>query len=145
MTEHYRAAALPCPLCAGMLEERATQASAVDVCTDCAGVWIDWFDGEISAVARNVTPERTRTPPAPAPSARARSCPRCNRGLDAEPFRDQGPQILRCPDCAGVFIPPGALAEVVAMGPPEDRPSAEPSVLSRLVEALRRLLAERRA
>jgi Zn-finger nucleic acid-binding protein len=144
MTEHYRAAARPCPLCTGMLEERAMQASAVDVCTDCAGVWIDWFDGEISAVARNVTPRRARSSPAPATPGRARSCPCCNRGLDAEPFRDLGPEILRCPDCAGVFIPPGSLAEIVAMGPPEDQPQAEPSVLARLVEALRRLLAERR-
>ena len=143
MTEHYRARALPCPLCAGMLEERATHASAVDVCTDCHGVWIDWFDGEITTVAGHVAPERLRGAPAPATPGRARSCPRCNRGLEAEPFRERGPEILRCPDCAGVFIPQSALAEVVAMGPPEDRPhTAEPSVWSRLVDALRRLVAE---
>jgi Zn-finger nucleic acid-binding protein len=141
--EQYRESALACPICPGWLEPHATSASVVDVCANCRSVWIDWFDGEIASVAGEVRPRGNVLLPAPA-DAEKRGCPRCRRALIAEPFRDHGPEVLRCPECAGVLVPASVLKLVVAMGPPVEQPPTEPSVLARLIEALRRIVAEDR-
>jgi Zn-finger nucleic acid-binding protein len=56
----------------------------VDVCPSCAGIWVDWFDGEIGAVARRVR-GATEDQAVPVPLSSMRNevvatggCPRCH-------------------------------------------------------------------
>jgi hypothetical protein len=141
MAEAYREGALRCPACVGLLEPRDADGTIVDVCPACAGLWIDWFDGDPSTLAREIAP----LDPAPAPvdAASGAACPRCNHGLVEERYAGSGPRVLRCGDCAGAFVPRASYDELAALAPPVDRgaDSPEPSTLTRLVAALRRWLA----
>ena len=118
MTEQYRSASLRCPHCNGLFEESATEVALVDVCTDCGGIWVDWFDGEVAAVvasAAELAPTgRTGS------SEASRSCPHCQVKLADERFRGTGPEVQRCTQCAGAFVPRSSLDELLAMGPPGD-------------------------
>lgn len=99
-----------------------TSTAAPQVCDACGGLWIDWFDGEVHVIAVEqevVRVERgTPLPPRPRePSRGPGSCPRCQRALVTElyPFADVdddelvgGVDLLRCPECAGAFVPRGS-------------------------------------
>ena len=137
MTEQYRLASPQCPLCAGLLQERPTPGAVVDVCADCHAVWIDWFDGDVSSVAAAVDVR----PAVPQGRPGNHVCPRCKDTLAPEHLRGQGPEILRCPGCAGVLIASTQLAEVVALGPVEDTAPDEPEdgLFKRLLNAIRAL------
>ncbi|MDI1437037.1 MULTISPECIES: zf-TFIIB domain-containing protein [Polyangium] len=137
MSEQYRLASPQCPLCAGLLQERPTPGAVVDVCADCHAVWIDWFDGDVSSVASAVEVR----PAVPQARPGARTCPRCRDTLAPEHLRGHGPEILRCPGCAGVLIPSTMLAEVVALGPIEDTspPTPEEGLFRRMLNAIRAL------
>ena len=102
----------------------------VDVCTACGGMWVDWFDGEVRQVATSVLAgeaERASRETSPTSSLRNENvatgaCPRCMRQLAVERYVvrvDVGPRsaertsvstttgadLLRCEECAGVFVP----------------------------------------
>jgi Zn-finger nucleic acid-binding protein len=44
--------AIRCPGCGDPMS--VVPLPEADVCPSCAGIWVDWFDGEIGAVARRV-------------------------------------------------------------------------------------------
>lgn len=151
----------------------------VDVCTSCGGVWIDWFDGEVKRVASAVIasePARLSRPSAPSSSLRNEAfatgaCPRCTRQLVIERYvvevdvggssapqtprartsvsQTTGADLLRCEDCAGVFVP-RASADLLATLPPDEEapPSSttpgaavlEPLPWQRFMAVVRRLL-----
>lgn len=101
----------------------------VDVCDQCGGLWIDWFDGNIETLATEAEAARVHrgTPPpgvipahaSPmrdprAPSKGSNACPRCMQMLIPELYKFQdaseaellnGVELLRCTDCAGSFVP----------------------------------------
>ncbi len=99
-----------------------TRTSEPQVCDACDGLWIDWFDGEVSAIAVEKEAARVErgTPPPPRasePPAGPSACPRCARMLIAELYRFAdateddlitGVELLRCPECAGAFVPRGS-------------------------------------
>jgi Zn-finger nucleic acid-binding protein len=94
----------------------------LEVCDACEGLWVDWFDGEVGAVAVEAEAARLDrgTPPPSRPStptSGSRTCPRCRRALVAEIHRFpdaheseliEGVELLRCADCAGAFVPRGS-------------------------------------
>jgi Zn-finger nucleic acid-binding protein len=130
-----------CPQCRALLSELSTTSAIVDRCPDCGGLWIDWFDGEISAVAASAR----RLPQTDGASGDGTSsCPDCRTTLSAVRYPDdqRGAEILRCGSCAGAFVPRGSLEVVIALGPPPDPKSeTRSSRLGMLWLELRRLFA----
>lgn len=138
MSQQYRTAPPPCPLCAGSMEDRAAADAVVDVCTACHAVWIDWFDGDVAAVAGEIRVEKT----IPARIADKHPCPRCRTELVSERLFDTGPFVYRCKDCSGVLVPSAILDDVVALGHADqrgDRP--ETGSFSRMIAKLRKIFS----
>ena len=65
----------------------------------CHGVWIDWWDGEPSDIARGCRARRHADPAA----QRGGACPRDGTTLVERPYLDAGPVVERCPSCLGLF------------------------------------------
>lgn len=134
----YRTSAPLCPSCHEPLEAHTIDVpnAVVDLCKRCGGVWIDWEDGDLTALAREVPPARTRVIPRAGPG----SCPRCNRQLAVELFLDAA-EVLRCGDCGGAFLPYASIGKIAASTPADAREApGEAGVWARAIEALRRLL-----
>ena len=118
----YRAGVLRCPACGGLMRAEPTRTSEPWVCDACDGLWIDWFEGEVSAIAVEKEAARVvRGTPLPRrasePPAGTGACPHCARMLVAELYRFAdasaddlitGVELLRCPECAGAFVPRGS-------------------------------------
>jgi Zn-finger nucleic acid-binding protein len=163
----YRAVAIRCPGCAESMTVQALAEAEVDICHACGGLWLDWFDGELRAVTNEALQAGASTA-GPLPGARNEAlavgaCPRCTRQLVPERYvlnvelptgegearkvltQRTGAELLRCEDCAGVFVT-RASAEVLATLPPEEAPPSEsPAALEplpwqKLVLLLKRLL-----
>ncbi len=143
MAEPYREGSLRCPACVGLLEPRdAGSGALVDVCPGCAGVWIDWFDGDPSTLARELAPLGPARDPSEGESGAP--CPRCTQRLLEEPYAGNGPRVLRCVDCAGAFVPRSSYDDLAELAPPvaeDEAPPTEPNGLGRLVAAIRRWIA----
>lgn len=137
MKTAYRDQALRCPGCDAWLEPQHVDASTVDVCPACAGLWIDWFDGELGAMAKGAARTAPRSPAERAtPAVGGPACPRCQSPLQEERYLETDAEILRCADCAGAFVARASLAallqvEILAGGP------APKGAMARLVSALR--------
>lgn len=71
-------------------------------CTSCHAIWLDWWRGEASGLARNVPPLGVGSPGAPA-GRRGGACPRDGTALVERPYLDSGPVVERCPTCLGLF------------------------------------------
>ena len=118
-SDAYRLAVLRCPVCAEPMRREIMPSAELEVCDACEGLWIDWFDGDVSTVAVEAEAARVdRGTPLPKravpPVAGSRACPRCQHGLAAELYRFSdakhddligGVEVLRCSDCAGAFVP----------------------------------------
>lgn len=121
-SDAYRGSVARCPGCGELMRRESLGTTEVDVCDACEGLWVDWFDGEVGAVAVEAEAARLDrgTPPPSRPRASAsgpRTCPRCRRALVAELHRFSdareselidGVDLLRCADCAGAFVPRGS-------------------------------------
>jgi Zn-finger nucleic acid-binding protein len=116
----YREGNVRCPACGEPMRREHTSNAVLEVCDACEGVWIDWFEGEVHAVAvEHEAARRDRGTPLPSrpsspPISGSLACPRCQRALVAElyPFTDAkrddlltGVDVLRCTECAGAFVP----------------------------------------
>ncbi len=118
-SDAYRLAVLRCPACAEPMRREITPSAELEVCDACEGLWIDWFDGEVSTVAVEAEAARVdRGTPLPkrisGEIAGSRACPRCHHSLAPELYRFTdakhddpigGVEVLRCADCAGAFVP----------------------------------------
>jgi Zn-finger nucleic acid-binding protein len=114
----YRVSTPLCPVCREALEQQTIGAASaiVDLCAKCGGVWIDWEDGDLTALAREVPATAGRELPRSGPGA----CPRCNRPLGIELFLGVA-EVLRCGDCAGAFLPYPSIGKVAASTPADER------------------------
>jgi hypothetical protein len=151
----------------------------VDVCGSCGGMWVDWFDGEVKHVATELLKtesERGSRPGAPVSTLRNEAfatgaCPRCSRQLAVERYvvkanlafsplgertsvsTTTGADLLRCEECAGVFVPRTSAALLATLPAEEDElppPSSavgpgvlEPLPWQRLMALVRRLIGLR--
>ncbi len=130
----YRTSTPLCPSCHQALEAHTIDApdAVVDLCGRCGGVWIDWEDGDLTALAREVPPAQTRVIPRGGPGA----CPRCNRPLTVELFLETA-EVLRCGECAGAFLPYASIGKIAASTPADAREApGEASVWARAARAL---------
>jgi Zn-finger nucleic acid-binding protein len=133
----------------------------VDVCGACGGLWVDWFDGEVKRVATEVLAGETvrlSRPSAPTSSIRNEAfatgaCPRCTRQLAVERYvvkadaTTTGADLLRCEECAGVFVPRTSAGLLATLPPDDEAPASstagaalEPLPWQRFMALLRRLL-----
>lgn len=123
----YREGATRCPACGELMKKGHTPSAELDECEACEGLWLDWFDGEVHTIAVEHEEARlargapllvpsSRRSSAPPPSG-SKTCPRCSRALVAELYRFSdakeselitGVELLRCPECAGAFVPRGS-------------------------------------
>lgn len=166
----YRSLAIRCPGCASSMRTDALAEAEVDVCDGCGGLWVDWFDGEVRAVAAetlalSTAAEAAAVPVAPNERAAAGACPRCTKQLVAEAYRvpttsDAAPlassapadavDLMRCEECFGVFVSRASAERLAAMPidqlpPRSTRAGAEglepsPIAWERFIAVLRRLL-----
>ncbi len=157
----YRGVAVRCPGCAETMSIETVGESDVDVCGVCGGVWIDWFDGEIRAVASEMIAQgivgRPSSPDTLRNEARAiGACPRCTRQLAPERYTIEkkpgitmgtGAELLRCEECAGVFVSRTAAETLATLPsdeapPPSEQPARvlEPLPWQRLLAVLKRIV-----
>lgn len=139
------------------MRQVALTEAEVDVCDPCGGIWVDWFDGEVRAIASETLRASDPGPPLAAdaakPSGRANevaasgACPRCTRQLVVEQYVVQaeiasarvdgrtslvtgrsGAELLRCEECMGAFVSRSS-AEVLAWlsGSDDPPPSRGPT------------------
>ncbi|MBX3202184.1 MAG: zf-TFIIB domain-containing protein [Labilithrix sp.] len=114
----YRGVTVRCPGCAAPMRCEAVPSAEIDVCDACGGLWVDWFDGDVHTVAAEAEAARAgragAAAPAPAPARGSGACPRCTHVLQLEMYRFTdaterelipGVELLRCPECAGSFVP----------------------------------------
>ena len=136
-----------CPACAGTLEEQAFGDIVAHVCPDCKGLWVDWFDGALLQVAKEIA--HLSSPPAPTSVRTAGNCPSCRAPLVVESTHgagNAGMYLWRCGACVGTFVPRASFETLVGMDDAEPTTApyasepAEPRPLSRLAAALRALL-----
>lgn len=132
VTGDYRQKPLLCPACSAPMGSQQSELAIVDLCPDCNGLWIDWFDGEIASVAAGVG----GLPPAHVPTRAGGACPVCAVPLALAPYGDDAVDILRCGECAGAFVPRASYERLVLEGPPGD-PEDESGVLVRFVAWLK--------
>ena len=132
----YREAPMRCPACAELMQARVLSEATVDTCPACRGVWIDWFDGELVAIAKETAP--LSMPEARVPRQERHVCPRCTQPLGAETFLDKV-MLLRCSDCAGCFVTREAFTALVEMVPEPNAPN-DAGLLDRLLAFVKRLL-----
>ena len=125
----YREAALTCPGCADLLEPKEVGEAIIDVCPTCAGIWVDWFDGELEVMVKGAD----AAPRGEEGEGRgAGACPRCERALDREVYLGSGVPILRCGECAGAFVSYASAGALIKL---------DSGMLARLTAALRSLFA----
>jgi Zn-finger nucleic acid-binding protein len=118
----YRQGVVRCPACGETMRAQPTGNAEPLLCDACGGLWVDWFDGELDAIAIEQEAARVeRGTPLPSrpsqPPAGPGTCPRCTRPLGPELFRFSDAteqdlitdvEVLRCPECAGAFVPRGS-------------------------------------
>jgi Zn-finger nucleic acid-binding protein len=127
----YRSTAPVCPGCPGLLEPRALRDVEIDVCESCGGVWFDWFDGELTSLARRARVVGPRvTTPRDDGRVRDRACPRCLDPLQADTVHET--EVLRCASCAGVFVSREATETLAHVHAPSEQEAARGDPLARL-------------
>ena len=127
----YRDQGARCPACREMMEQRILEGCTVDVCGKCRGLWVDWFDGELLEVTRQMGALSHREPVAIPQDA---GCPRCHRALAwGTPHT-----LLRCGECGGTFVPRPAFDELLGLAHEElGAPQGEESAWQRFLRVLR--------
>ncbi len=110
----------------------------IDLCDQCGGAFLEFFDGEPAALSREIRShlERFQSPlrVGGAPFA----CPDCRRSMDVHPYLDEGPNIARCNRCMAVFATPEQVRALSRFSFMQD----PPSWYERLLALLRSIFAQ---
>ncbi|MFO0760488.1 MAG: zf-TFIIB domain-containing protein [Byssovorax sp.] len=136
MSAAYRAATLACPGCNEPLDPVHAGPSVIDRCPGCGGVWIDWDDGELGDMVKQMPEARTAARPSGPGSA---TCPRCRAALADERYGTSNAEILRCGECVGAFVPQGSIALLLVGKAPSTEPDEDRGFFALLLEKLRAL------
>jgi Zn-finger nucleic acid-binding protein len=115
------------------MEQRTLEGAMVDTCTQCRGLWVDWFDGELVAVVKETAPLSFR---APVELPESGACPRCARTLAFETFAGHV-VLLRCADCGGCFVPRASFNVLLDLDARTDADEEKRGALARLLLAIR--------
>lgn len=112
----------------------------VDLCDRCGGVFLEFFDGEPSALSKEIKQHLQHTETqhrAPLGHGDPLACPDCERTMDVHPYLDEGPHIARCNRCMAVFATPEQILALSAFQFIQDTPPW----YTRLVDLLRSMFA----
>ena len=112
------------------------QGTVVDMCEPCGWVFIEYFDGEPTSVARTMVRERLSPPDRSGAWRQAPACPECQCGLDLLAYLDRGPLVYRCTQCMAVLATAEQI-EALARFEEIDHPEQK----SGLFDLLRRLFS----
>ena len=130
----YRRRSHTCPACDGVMQLQETSASALDICADCGGVWMDWFDGNPIATAKTLDAHAGARPAKPG----AWHCPECRVPMTHSryPTESDGAWVARCGTCAGTFVAAAEL-RTLAHSPLRNEDSSEdPGWLRELITSI---------
>ena len=138
------------------MTQKALGEAEVDVCNACGGLWVDWFDGEVRNIATEALSHPSHAPMPPAERNEAvaiGACPRCTRQLARERYvmkaavkssdptdrqgmqtmtQETGAELLRCEECAGVFVSRTSAETLATLTPDEAPPPSNPDGASAL-------------
>ena len=81
-----------------------------DECISCHAIWLDWWGGEASGIARTVPAQLAGAPA----GRRGGVCPRDGSALVERAYLDSGPVVERCPSCLGLLARREQVAELAA-------------------------------
>ncbi len=111
--------ALQCPACGRTMTEREEGGVRVDICAGgCGGVWFDAFElkkfDEPHEHAGAALLEVPRDPNLEVDQEKKRPCPRCPGVTMMRHFYSVAQKVVvdECPQCGGVWLDPGELAEI---------------------------------
>ncbi len=120
---------MDCPVCREPLIVAEREGIELDACPWCRGLWFD--GGELALLAEKLgrplpTAEGALEPAQS--SEKARSCPRCDKGMD-KVFVGVAPRVLvdRCPAGHGLWFDHGELGSLVGQLPV--RPGSHPEAV----------------
>ena len=117
------------------LPVRADDPSAhaqIDRCAACGGLFLEFFDGEPSALSRELREHGdTGARPARHPS-HPLACPDCEAPMVRRAYLGEGPELARCESCLAVFLAPDQVAALARLELARE-PEPEPSWLARLL------------
>ncbi len=104
----YRGRLRACPSCKSPMQqvamERAKGQGAVDLCDQCGGVFLEFFDGEPVDLSRGVVEHVKRFAVASGPGDQLDGvCPDCQKSMVVQRYLEQGPRIARCDGCMAIF------------------------------------------
>ena len=75
----------------------------VDVCSECAGIWLDGDDGNEHALVQTILREDDAALEGREDDDVRPLCPRCLVALELD-FERKGAVLLRCSGCQGAFV-----------------------------------------
>jgi hypothetical protein len=87
-----------------ILCEPPGESAWVDVCDSCGGVFIEFFDGESSAIARDLVKSAPLRAGTSVDSEAKPICPECAIPMHTGSYLGDGPEIERCGGCASLFM-----------------------------------------
>jgi len=134
----YRTRLRVCPSCDGRMRKVPLKSmrgseGGVDACDVCGGVFLEFFDGEPVAMAREVVKRLTDFDSTFRVGGKPLLCPDCNRPMDVYPYVDIGPDLARCHQCMAVFASVAQIRALARFTMPQNRPT----LWSRLAALLR--------
>jgi Zn-finger nucleic acid-binding protein len=114
----------------------ASMQAEADVCPKCGGVFLEFFDGEPSAVSRRMLGRRKH---APGPVVGVGSaCPDCSTPMTRKAYLGQGPELARCDECLAVFIAESELPSLANLELAPEPAAHEPTWIAKLLAWLPR-------
>ena len=141
----YRKRLLPCGRCDSPMKEVAVPGDGdrvlVDICEQCSCVFIEYFDGEPSTIARALDRHRLvpggdrRGPSERRGESAPPDCPACDQPMSLLPYLEQGPPVHRCHLCMAVLADADQLASLARY----EQLQPEPQERGGLFGLLRRL------
>jgi Zn-finger nucleic acid-binding protein len=139
----YRDQLRACPRCTTPMErtgigarKAAGDATEVDVCGKCRGVFVEFFDGEPGAISRGMVAQRAGRSGSTATATlpKGLTCPDCAAPMRPKPYLGKGPKLARCGQCLSAFLTP---ADVEALARLEHEVEPEPGQSETWVARLR--------
>jgi Zn-finger nucleic acid-binding protein len=96
---------------------------SIDLCDQCGGVFLEFFDGEPAGLSREITAHLTGFDSPLRVGGAPPSCPDCDRHMDVYPYLGEGPNLARCNRCMAVFATPEQIRALSNFRIIEDAPS----------------------
>jgi Zn-finger nucleic acid-binding protein len=136
----YRAQLRSCPGCSTPMDavplsgdaHDPTVKAEADACAKCGGIFLEFFDGEPTAISRAVVQRDALSRSGAAFEGELR-CPDCATPMVRKAYLGHGPELARCEQCLAVFLAPDEISMLASIALPPEPPASEPTWLSRLL------------